>query len=411
VASVNALTGEQVSAWMREHEPAVDAVAAAVLLACCVWLGLAVGTPAGYFALTAALIVPVAFRRRWPAACLITVLAVALVQWLTVRDTIGMLPADVAVLVAVAAAAARGPRWAGWLGLAGGLAGAGLGGLTWPLLRTAVPSHLLTAGFLGSAVVAGWAIGTLSGVRRKQLHAVAERASLLELEREQRDQLAVLAERARIAREMHDVLAHSLAGIIAQSDGGRYAGSFEAARNALATIGDHSRQALAESRRVLGALHEGGDGRVSDGRAGDGRAGDGRAVVAPRQPGARDIPDLVERVRAGGLDVRLRLELPSDPFEPDLSLIVYRVVQEGLTNVIKHAVAATRADVKVSWGRHKLTIAVADDGQGPCAAPAGAGGYGMAGMRERVRAYGGTVTLQPHLGGGHVLSVQVPVRS
>lgn len=406
MASLNALTGEQVSAWMREHEPAVDAGAAGVLLACCVWIGLAVGTPAGYFALTTALIVPLVFRRRGPAACLIAVLAVALVQWLTVRDTIGMLPADVAVPVAVVAAAAHGPRWAGWLGLAGGVAGAGLGGLTWPLLRTAVPSHLLTAGFLASTVVAGWAIGTLSRVRHNQLHAVAERASLLELEREQRDQLAVLAERARIAREMHDVLAHSLAGIIAQSDGGRYAGSFEAARNALATIGDHSRQALAESRRVLGALREG-----EDGRSGEGWAGDGRAVLAPHQPGARDIPDLVERVRAGGLDVRLRLDLPSDPFEPDLSLVAYRVVQEGLTNVIKHAVAATRADVKVSWGRRMLTIAVSDDGQGPSAVPARSGGYGMAGMRERVRAYGGTVTLQPHLGGGHVLSVQVPVRS
>lgn len=398
VDGLNALTGEDVGAWLREHEPAVDAALAGVLFGCCLWFGLAARTPPAYYVLSVPLVLPLAVRRRWPALGLVVVLAAALVQWLTVRHSIGAMPADLAVPVAIEGAAAYGPAWASGLGLGAGLAGAGLGGLTWPQRPTAVLTHGLTAAFLASVVVASWTIGALSRQRRRHVQAIAERARLLEVERDQRDQLAVLAERARIAREMHDVVAHSLAGIIAQADGGRYAGSFDAARTALTTIGDHGRQALAESRRVLGVLRDG--------------AGEPAGPGSHRLPGLHDIPELAGRVRAGGLDVRLRLAPPPEPVEPELSLVVYRVVQEGLTNVMKHAVAATRADVTVRGERHELTITVADDGQGPPAlAGAGAGGgYGLAGMRERVAAYGGTVSLRPDPGGGHVLSVQIPVR-
>lgn len=392
------MTGEDVSAWLREHEPAVDAALALALFGCCLWFGLAAHTPSAYYVLSVPLVLPLAVRRRWPAPCLVVVLAAALVQWLTVRHSIGAIPADLAVPVAIEGVAAYGPGWASGLGLGAGLAGAGLGGLTWPQRPTAVLTHGQTVAFLASVVVASWTIGALSRQRRRHVQAIAERARLLEVERDQLDQLAVLTERARIAREMHDVVAHSLAGIIAQADGGRYAGSFEAARTALTTIGDHGRQALAESRRVLGVLHDGAGARAGS---------------APRPPGVHDIPELAGRVRAGGLDVRLRLALPPGPVEPDLSLVVYRVIQEGLTNVIKHAVAASRADVTVSWERRELTITVADDGQGPPAgvgAGAGGGGYGLAGMHERVAAHGGTVSLRPGPGGGHVLSVQVPVR-
>lgn len=206
---------------MREHEPAVDGITALVLFACCLWFGLAFRIGAGYFVLSVLLVSPLAVRRRWPAACLAVVLVTALAQWLTVRGSIGAVPADVAVLVVVEGAAAYGPPWASRLGLGAGLTGAGLGGLAWPQRHPAVPGHLLVAAFLASAVVAGWTIGALNRVRRKQVHALAERARLLEVERGQRDRLAILAERTRIAREMHDVVAHSLAGIIAQADGGR----------------------------------------------------------------------------------------------------------------------------------------------------------------------------------------------
>lgn len=370
---------------MRAHEPVVDSVAALVLLTACEALGLFVRTEAAYFPLSALLVVPLVIRRRWPVVCLALVFGAALLQWLTVRDSSGVLQADVAMPVTISAAANYGPPWAGRLGLGGGIAAAVLGGLSWPLESTTVSSHLLMGAFLASVVVAAWTIGVLNRVRRKQVQAMAERARLLEVGRDQRERLVVLAERNRIAREMHDVVAHSLAVIIAQADGGRYASSFPVARDVLGTIGDHGRQALADTRRVLGVL---------------------RDDAPARQPGAHDIPDLVDKVRAGGLDVRLTLDLPPEPVESGLSLVVYRIVQEGLTNVLKHASGATRADVVVRWGRRKLTIDVLDNGRGPAS---GVPGYGMIGMRERVSGYGGTVALRPHPDGGHLLTAVIPV--
>ncbi len=377
---------------MRGHELLIDAVAAFVLGGCSVVLGLIVWADGVYFLVSLSLLMPLVLRRRRPVLCAAVVSAVALVQWLTLRDSLGLLPADLAVPVVVYGVAAYGPPWAGRAGLALGLGGAGLGGLSWPMLPASVSAHVVMAAFLASTVVAAWAIGVLGRVRRRQVGMLAERARLLEVERDQRDRLAVMAERTRIAREMHDVVAHSLAVLIAQADGGRYATSPEAGRAALATIGDYGRQALAETRRVLGVL----------------RDGSGAGGPAAPQPGVEDVPGLVERVRAGGLDVRLTLEEPGGPVEPGLALVVYRIVQEGLTNVIKHAGPDARAEVAVRWGA-RLEIDVLDDGRAPSAATSG--GYGVLGMRERASAYGGTVTLEPRPGGGRVLSARIPMPS
>ncbi|PWW60273.1 sensor histidine kinase [Actinokineospora spheciospongiae] len=148
---------------------------------------------------------------------------------------------------------------------------------------------------------------------------------------------------------MHDTIAHSLAVVIAQADGGRYAAvaSPEAGRAALATIGDCARQALGDIRRVLGVLRD-GPGVPAD--------------LAPPQPGLADVPALVERVRAGGLEVRLAVRPPPGPVEPGLSLVAYRIVQEGLTNVVEHAGPAARAEVSVRWSGDRLRIDVVDDG-------------------------------------------------
>jgi signal transduction histidine kinase len=368
---------------MRSHEREVDCAAALVIMACCVSFGLLVRAGGGYLLLSVLLVGPLAVRRQRPVLCLIAVLVVALVQWLTVRNGIGALPADIAVPVAVHATAAYGPPLASRFGLASGLGGAVLGGTGWPQLRVSVSAHLLLGAFLASTVVAAWAIGAL-----KQVDTLAERARLLEVEREQRDRLAVLAERTRIAREMHDIVAHSLAVVVAQADGARYAGSSQAGTNALAVISDHARRASAETRRVLGVLRDGPDD------------------ASPPQAGVEDLPELIERVRDGGLDLELTLQLPADGVEPGLSLVAYRIVQEGLTNVIKHAGPLARAQVSVRWGARQLEIDVADDGRGPVSA---GGGYGLMGMRERASAYGGMVTSGARVGGGHVLSARIPV--
>lgn len=203
----------------------VDGAAALVLAVACEVLGLVVRAGAGYLVLSSLLLAPLTVRRARPEICLVVVSGVALVQWLTVGGSVGILPADVAVPIAVHAAAAYGRVWAGRAGLAVTLLEAVLGGVILPLLPSPAWAHLLVGAFFASSGAAAWAVGGLQRVRRRQVAALAERARLLEIERDQRDRLAVLAERSRIVREMHDVVAHSLAVVIAQADGGRYAGT------------------------------------------------------------------------------------------------------------------------------------------------------------------------------------------
>ena len=356
----------------------MDSGVACGLAVVCVLFGLIVRADLAYFALSIALTVPLAFRRVRPEWTAAVVLCVACVQWLTVRDTNGALPADVAVPIVVYTVAANGTPLSSRVALMGGLVGAVLGGISWPQLPMPVLAHLLTGGFLASTVLAAWACGCVKRLRRQQIA----------VEREQRAQVAVLAERSRIARDMHDVIAHSLTVMIAQADGGRYAAAAAPgeATAALETIGTYGRQALAQTRQILGLLRE----------------------PEPVQPGIDDVASLVEDLRAGGLDVRLNIDVPQHSIEPGLGLVAYRVVQEGLTNVMKHAGRSARADVALRRTGRWLEIDVTDDGT--TRVDATAGGYGLIGMRERVGAYGGTVSLGPRpTGRGQQLHARIPV--
>ena len=384
MTSIVVTPGDRVSAWLRRHELFVDGLAALLVVVVSVGLGLLSRPDWASPLLSVGLVAPLVLRRGQPALCLVAVLAVALVQWLTVRDGIGALPADLAVPLAVHAAAAYGPAWASRLGLSAGFAGAVLSGIAWPQLAVPLSVHVLTGAFMGATVLAAWAIGALHRAQHKQIGSLAERARLLEVEREQRDRLAVFAERTRIARDMHDILAHSLAAVIAQADGGRYATSAAAREAALATIGEHARQALTESRRVLGVLRA-------------------EPEQTSPQPGLADLPVLVERLRAGGLAVELDLTAAS--VDAGVSLVAYRIVQEGLTNVLKHAGPGAAARVLVCRERDQLLVEVRDTGRG---AASGGSGYGLIGMRERAAAYGGTVTFGSPPGGGHLLSARLP---
>ena len=188
---------------------------------------------------------------------------------------------------------------------------------------------------------------------------------------EQRARLATIAaaeERARIARELHDIVAHSLSVVIAQADGGRY--DPQSATKALTTIAPHGARGQKEMRRALGLL------------------GDAQAPREP-QPGPDELPALVERTRATGLTVALEQEGDPRPLAPAAGLAVYRVAQEALTNVLKHAGPGATANVRLRWEPDRVTVIVSDDGAGN--APSDGRGRGLTGMRERVEPRGGTL--------------------
>jgi signal transduction histidine kinase len=254
---------------------------------------------------------------------------------------------------------------------------------------------VITAGAIGVLVVACWAIGTVKRGRIQREAAMLERAQLLELERDQEMRLAATTERARIAREMHDVVAHSLSVVIAQADGGRYAGRAdpEAAVGALEQIAATGRQALADMRALLGVLRE-----------------DGGQEFAP-QPDVAAVPGLVEDVRRSGLDIDLLVEGEPRDLPTGSQLAAYRIVQESLTNVLKHAGPASRAWVRLQWRADALEVSVLDDGRGAAAmlAPDG-NGQGLIGMRERAVLHGGRLETGPRHGGGFGVHAVLPYR-
>ncbi|MEU5409192.1 sensor histidine kinase [Nocardia asteroides] len=384
---------ERLVRWWARSPVGADAVMVSVLVVICAGAGLLVDAGVDYFVFSAALLAPLAVRRRWPEASAAIIAVVAFTQWACVCDTTGAVLADVAVPLAIYTLAAHGERWAGRAGLLAGLGGAVLGGWSWPQLPMPALAHALVGVSLAGIVVAAWLAGSWQRSRRGEIAALTRHAALLEQQQEQRTRLAVLEERTRIARDLHDILAHSLAVVIAQADGGRYAARAEPRRaiEALAAIGDQGRTALAETRRAIGVLRE--DPTDSP-------------DPAPA-PGVADLSTLADDLRAAGLPVDLTVDLSGPPLDAGLSLLVYRIVQEGLTNVVKHAETAARAAVSVRIDGPRLYIDVTDDGR---ASETGTGpGFGLIGMRERVGAYGGSVELRNRPHGGHRLAVVVPL--
>jgi len=241
---------------------------------------------------------------------------------------------------------------------------------------------------IGDAILSAlvFVIATLVGItfgnRRRYIQALLDRAAQLARERDQRAQLAAAAERARIAREMHDIVAHSLTVIVALSDGAEASldRSPETAREAVRQTGITARRALADVRRSLGVLTE--------------APGAADAALAP-QPGVGELPELIASFRAAGLPVRYTVH-GEPPADPVLQLTVFRVLQEALTNALRYAVQATAVDVVLAYDAAGITIEVLDDGVDPGRGAASAGsGRGIIGMRERVAVYGGRVETGP----------------
>ncbi|WP_406396502.1 sensor histidine kinase [Streptomyces sp. NBC_00882] len=336
---------------------------------------------AGTLALQVGLVLPLLWRRRKPVVAFGVIAAVFVLQW-----SLGAaLRADVALFVALYSLALHGRlRQLPWACAA--MAGAMV------LVAVRVSSAVSIGDalfFLLSTATAALALGLMVRIRRAQLAGLRDRAARLEIERDQRSRLATAIERTRVAREMHDIVGHNLSVIITLADAGTYATDIapERGKEALQLIGDTSRQALGELRRVLGVLRETADGPPD------------RPELSP-QPGIADIEALCAKVRAAGLEVVYRTSGDVDTLDSGVQLTVYRIVQEALTNTLKHADPGTRVHLAILVEDSRLTIRVLDTGPATPPGPPNEEGHGLVGMRERAALYGGTVRAGPAGGGG-----------
>jgi len=358
---------------MRGHRLVVDVVKAVGWLMVCLLqptqlMDPSIEGPYRVFCLVVAGIL--VFQRTFPRAVVIA-LALAMVAYVVTFDVV-MLVCVVGTLAAAYTAHAyltpRDRLLATFAMLAG---------TAWAVLDFSRPLKTGLDGKLLPLVLGGWLLvgfvsllGTLARKRREELDQLAERARLLVQQQAQELQVATLAERARIAREMHDIVAHSLGVIIVQADGGRYGGP-EASQQTLGTISSVARSSLAEMRQLLSVL----------------RSDDEARGVAPA-PDLDALPGLIDEYRRAGLDVHLTLRGEKSDLPPALALTVHRTVQEALTNVLKHA-GPTTARVELDWEPTEVIVTVTNPlATGPVAAPP-PGGHGLVGMRERVQLHGG----------------------
>ncbi|GLZ06349.1 hypothetical protein Acsp03_38150 [Actinomadura sp. NBRC 104412] len=377
--------------WCRGITPLVDLFLASplFLLSLGYFTGPAFGLRMSAFVLiTAALLLPLVFRRTYPRTVFAVVSLVSFVQVLLVSVPV---VANVAVLMGLYTVAA-GPsfRW-GLAALTVGQLGAVLATFRFVSGERDRLSNLIAI----SAIVAGvWLLGLHMRTRRAYLRSVEERAARLERERDTEVQIAMAAERARIARELHDVVAHNVSVIVVQADGASYAIDTDTARAraALEAISATGRQALAEMRRMLGVLRESDD-----------------AGSYTPQPGVAQLTDLVEQIRASGLPLEFAVEGVPLEMSQGRQLTIFRIVQEALTNTLKHAGPRATARVLLHYGDDAIEVRVTDDGRG-AAAPDDGSGHGLLGMRERAAVYGGEVRARPRVGGGFEVIARIPVQ-
>jgi len=243
----------------------------------------------------------------------------------------------------------------------------------------------------GSLITMAWLGGFALRQKLQQAKAAEERASRLERERELRDIEAAAEERTRIARELHDVVAHSVSVMTVQAAAVQRVLSQDQKREreALEVVAQTGREALAEMRRLVGVMKQPKEG----------------PALAP-QPSLQQLDRLVEHVREAGLKVRLRIEGKPIALPVGIDVSAYRIVQEGLTNTLKHA-RATSVDVLVRYGTDVVELVVSDDGR--MKTSDGGEGHGLVGMRERVAVYGGEIVAGPKKGGGYELRARLPV--
>ena len=433
--------------WTRLHPVRTDVMAAAALFTVLValpWIALgpmvapdpqgrqtAVSLLAG-----AGMVLPWAVRRVRPVASAAVVTAAAVLHLLAGPEfslSLLMVPLTVYNL------AANAPRSVSVAGLLLGLVGGVANGVkVWLFpaqfvtpdgLTVRSPAEPLAMVIMaigcGLMVLTAWAFGDVVRNRRLTVRALEDRAHRLEVQSRQERELAAADERSHIAREMHDIVAHSLQVIISQADGARYAAAAKPALavTALETIGQTGRSALADMRQLLGVLRETGEtvagvpGVTDD----DARrpasvvaSPDGRGTRLPPgrrpQPRLADLPALVETMRLSGLEVSLlETGTPRRALPAGGELAAYRIVQEALTNTLRHGGPDADAFVTLAWTARGLDLQIDDDGCGAAADPATRGsGQGLRGAAERAALFGGTLETGPRVGTGYRVSAHLP---
>ena len=379
-------------AWAQRHPTTADVLLAVVLSPLTLGLkhkpippGMAAWPePLLVAVLGAPILAALAFRRRFPMGVLVTVCALTLLQG---RMLVPQPTAEVAILVALYTVAAYSDRRRAALvfgvievivaGMAVGIrvdAGAG--------------RFLLISAFLTAALVLGANVRT----RRAYLASLEDRAIRAERERDHQSQIAAARERALIAREMHNIVAHNLSVMIALADGAAFAvrTNADAAETAARHVSETGRQALDEMHRLLGVLR-----------------GTGEESPRAPQPGITQIDELVAQVRTAGLPVSWTVTGQRFPLSTTAELAVYRVAQEALTNVLKHATAPSEARIRLTYADPVATLEITDDGAGLVSTVDRGAGHGLSGMRERVAVFGGDVEAGPQPGGGWRVAARI----
>jgi signal transduction histidine kinase len=377
------LTWDRFRAWDDNHRMVSDAGIVLVVAGAC----FVAFSPRFWFhrpsdiVLQLALIVPLAWRRRSPSVVFCCIAAVAFVQWLVTMP----LPADVALLIALFTLAVHATLQRALLGTAVLEVGAVLAAVRWAPAGDVAKSLLFLTGLVAAALFIGITMRTL----RAYTDSLVERAKRLEFERDQQAQIASAAERSRIAREMHDVVAHNVAIMVTLADGARTVAASDPARaqEAMGEVSEAGRIALADMRHLLGVLRTGNE-----------------SVGRSPQPQLSDLPQLIQGVRATGLEIDVAERGQAFEVPAGAGLTVYRIVQESLTNVVKHASEASMVKIDLMFDAPLVTVSIRDDGHivTQCAK-----GHGLDGMRERAALYGGELTAGPGAGGGWEVTAKV----
>ncbi|WP_030066162.1 sensor histidine kinase [Streptomyces natalensis] len=393
--------------FLRRHPTGVDTFWAVLLLGfSSLWIAASIpGAKTAIAAvLTVGLCLVVALRRKAPVKMLLLTAVIGVCQ-LIFGISASIPDAAMFAITYTVASAPTTARWASRCALAGALLGPALS--VWrfqnfperaPVWQGVFFTTLLTVPF-----VLAWVLGDSMRTRRAYWAQLEEKATRLEKEREAQSRIAVAAERARIARELHDVVAHNVSVMVVQADGAAYVldAAPEQTRQALETISGTGRQALAEMRRLLGVLRTG-------------EQAEGGEYVP--QPGVDQLADLIDQVRGAGLPVDFRVEGEARPLPSSIELTAYRIVQEALTNTRKHGGPDASATVRLAYRDNDLDLLIEDDGRGAqheLYEDGGADGlgHGLIGMRERVGMVGGSLTAGPRPGGGFRISAVLPLKA
>jgi len=364
------------------HETTVD-VAVALAIAAASFIGLLVQGRLHHtdtIVFCVALCAPLTLRGRSRILCFALVAAVAFAQWLTSTPQI----ADLSLLVALYWLALDGPLAAVIAATIVTEAGAVLAAVKWS------PDDVIKywIGLTGCGIAAA-VLGVSIRQRRTLLASLQERAARLEFERDQEGRLGAAAERARIAREMHDIVSHNLTVMIGLADGATYAleSSPEAAGSAMRRVSATGRQALSEMRRLLGVLRD-----------------EPTAEPFEPQPGLDRLDELLARVEAAGVPVSIEIEGDPHDLSRGVQLAVFRVAQEALTNTLKHAARPTAAHLQLRCRNGQVDLDISNTGSGRSAvsppALSAADGSGLLGMRERANIYDGELDVGPTEDGG-----------